>query len=622
MTAFKPRDYQSGAVDAMVGFAKSSKPSEHAYVHLPTGSGKSVVIAEFCRRAVGAKKKVLVLCRQGELVQQNAERFEQFTGIKAGVYSASLNRKETDTSVIFATVQSVVNAVKHLPMINCILIDECHQIPQTDDSQYGQVINELRERNAKMRVFGLTASPYRLGSGMIHGEDKLFDECCYSVPLRRMLEDGHITGWSTPGVNQVDTSGIKVRGGEYAPEELSEAFIEKVESNAKEIIALTEGRNRVLVFATSVAHAEALQAILRASTGDLVTTVTGTTNKTERAAVLKAFVSPASKRFFLINVGVLTTGFDAPNVDAIAICRATKSAGLFYQILGRGMRRCEGKDDFLVLDFGGNFEEHGCPLEEDFGMKDQDNKILLCKECKSVVKAESDRCGECGLLMRSKECPSCNQQRPLSEGKCGTMLDLLTTCDYDFLAKRCKSTLESGDLCNAIIAETDEICGNCRNRIEKALQEGKTLRDSVFVEDKPEPEWWEVDEVSYVRHVPKEEGKLHTLRVTYTCIKKSKCEITGKDVELKGRFMEWVCFEHEGFAQKKAVAWWNKRSKCLVPETIVEAQELIEKGGIREPFIILVDKDGKWRRIVAEKFKADKPERVFLSFEEDDDCPF
>ena len=619
-----PRDYQRESVEAMKAYAKNNPPSSHAYVELPTGSGKSVVIADFCEQLVRAGKRVLVLCRQGELVKQNAERLEQLAdGVKVGIYSASLGRKDVDADVIFGTVQSVARSVHNLGRINCILVDEAHQIPPKADSQYGKVVNEIRKYQPKCRLFGLTASPYRTSSGLIHGEGKIFDECCYQVPLQKMLDDGHISPWTLPDVSKVDLSNVHIKGGEYDIEEMSDAFIAKVEDNAREVLGLCEGRRRVLVFASSIAHANALSLVLGRS-GAHTAMVTGDTHRTKRETILDVFTGSNPKQIILINVGVLTTGFDAPNVDAVVLCRATKSAGLFYQILGRGMRRCEGKSDFLVLDFGGNFDEHGDPTDPNFGRSEKEAKRLMCDACKVFAPAEDCRCPQCGVVLDFKACPACGNLEPKDARKCTAKKDpenlFSDLCEFDFLARRCRNVKPDASECLAIVDKEDETCLECQNAIDRALQEGKTLKNSCV---KAEKYWWKVEEVEYNLHKPKDEGKPPSLRVVYKCVREETDDLIGKKVALRGRFMEWICFEHEGFAQGRARKWWGESSSSICPDSVVEAEELIAKGAIREPFLILTQADGKWQRIIQRKFNQDKPERVFLDFEEeDDDCPF
>ena len=389
-------------------------------------------------------------------------------------------------------------------------------------------------------------------------------------------------------------------------------------------MALSKDRNRVLVFASSVAHAEALESVLGASTGDLVTVVTGETPKPQREAVIKAF-GTNGKKMYLINVGVFTTGFDAPNVDCVAICRSTMSAGLFYQILGRGMRKLDGKDDFLVLDFGGNFEEHGDPTDHNFGRKEEKDQRLYCEDCDLVQMAEADSCSNCGKVLAHKECPKCLSQVPKKWAVCKSKLDkehlFSEDCGWDFLAKRCRNLMPDKSECLAIISEEQEFCTNCQNAIDRAIQEGNNINNSCFTK-KEEPVWWRVEETTYALHTPKDENKRPTLRVTYKCYKEDYDELVGDKVKTNARFMEWICLEHEGFAKTKATNWWRQVSRCTCPDSIVEAEELIKKGGVRDPSLVLVDNDGKWKRVVARKFKAPMPEKVYLSFEEDDECPF
>jgi len=618
-----PRDYQKAAVDAMVSFAGKNPPEVHSFVDLPTGSGKSVVIADFSERLVRAGKRVLVLCRQGELVKQNAERLEQLTdGVRVGIYSASLGRKEVDADVIFGTVQSVSRNVHKLGRINCILVDEAHQIPAKSESQYGKVIGEIRKYQPKCRLYGLTATPYRTSSGLIYGEGKIFHECAYSVPLQKMLDDDYITPWSLPSVNQVDVSGVSVRNGEYDIEEMSEAFIEKVQENVSEIIALNEDRKRILVFASSVAHAMALKVIL-ADYGAIVDVITGETHSSNRESIIRSFNAPPLRQRFLVNVGVLTTGFDAPSVDSVVICRSTKSANLFYQILGRGMRKHESKQDFLVLDFGGNFDEHGEPTDPNFGRKETEAKRLMCNGCKVYAKAEDCRCPECGVVLAFKACPACGSQEPLDQTKCSAKKDpenlFSEDCGFDFLAKRCRNQNQDGSECLSIVEKDDEICTICQNAIDRAVQEGKKLKNSCV---KAEKYWWKVDEVEYNLHRPKDENKNPSLRVVYKCQREVNDDLIGGKVMLRGRFMEWICFEHEGFAKNRAVKWWQESSKSICPDSIIEAEELIARGAIREPFLILTQEDGKWQRIIQRKFNKERPERVLLEFEEQEDCPF
>ena len=622
----KPRDYQAACTPALLKWFKDHEPEQSPCLELPTGAGKSVVIADFASQMVSHGKRVLVLCRQKELVEQNAERLSQMAPeVSVGVYCAGLDRKDTDQDVIFATVQSVIKSVHKIGKINCILVDEAHQIPAKSDSQYGQVFEKIRQYQPKCRMVGLTATPYRTTSGMIYGEGKMFHGCAYSVPLKRMLSEGHIVPWTLPDVTAVDVSHVPVRGAEYATEELSEAFIEKVQDNVAEIVALTGRRRRILIFAASVKHAEALSHEIRRriNTREMQDpqVVTGDTPAAQRDKLINWFKSDQGGAKVLVNVGVLTTGFDAPNVDCVVICRATKSAGLFYQILGRGMRKHPHKDDFLVLDFGGNFEEHGDPREDNFGRSEQDEKRVFCKNCEIYVLQEDCRCHKCGEVLNHKPCPACGSSVPSDWRKCKSKLDaehlFSEECGFDFTALRCRRELPAGDKCLNIITKEDTFCTECQQAIERAIQEGKSLKNSCV---KAETIWWKVTDVDYSVHVPKDEGKNPSLRVTYKCVREDWDDLLKKKVELNGRFMEWLCFEHEGFAKSKAIQWWGKHSNFACPDSVVEAREIILSGGARQAGMVMTQADGKWQRIVAHKFNAEKPSVFDLDL--GDDCPF
>ena len=621
MTSLSLRDYQAETLKKLKHWIKRH-PSGDPCVDLPTGSGKSVVIAGFCLELVAAKRRVLVLCRQKELVEQNAERLEQLAGgsLSVGVYCAGLGRKDRDTDVIFATIQSVADRVHDLGPIHAILVDECHQIPAKSDSQYGKLIAAVREYNPKCRLIGLTASPYRTTSGLVYGEGKIFTDCAHAVQLQKMLDDGYITPWTFPdALTQVDVSNISLRGSEYDLDELSEAFIEKVEDNVREIVSHCKGRKRVLVFATSIAHARALQGLLGAS-GAIVNMITGSDHASKRDSTIRAFKAEPKKQMYLINVGVLTTGFDAPNVDAVVICRATKSAGLFYQILGRGMRLAEGKDDFLVLDFGGNFEEHGDPKDLNFGRAKEEEKRLECSECGHLALAEDARCSQCGHILNFKNCPQCHQRVPLDQRKCEVKLEpgnlFSEICQFDFTKRRCNYEQQDGSKCLEEIQPEDDCCPKCKRLIEIKQQEGKNLKSTSHRADINK--WVRVTETIFAYHTPKDENKNPTLRVTY--VLDTDALEDAEDTWVPKRVMEWVCLEHEGFAKSKADKWWEKFSAYDHPGSIAEAMEIVHNGGLREPFMVLVQDDGKWKRIVAHKFRSDRPQPKDIDFGEE--APF
>ena len=609
------RDYQQETIDALIQWCKDN-PNGNPVLELPTGSGKSVIIAEFCRQMAKRGRKVLVLCRQKELVLQNKERFTQLAwgDYTVGIYCAGLGQKDVEHDVTFATVQSVAGKTKLFGQLAAILVDEAHQIPASSNSQYGSVIADAREGNPKCRLIGLTATPYRTSSGLVYGEGAIFDDCAHSVPVSKMLETGNITPWRTPEVHEVDVSGVTIRGNEFDLNEMGAEFGEKLDSNVEEILAASKDRKKVLIFATTVKHGEALKEAIIMATGQRACLVTGESNKVMRETTLDLFCDGPLK--YLVNVGVLTTGFDCPSVDIVAVCRATQSAGLFYQIIGRGMRKAEGKEDFLVLDFGGNFDRLGDPRDPNYGRGEKAPERVLCPSCSELAMKEDVRCGSCGEVLRTRTCPSCLNDSPADAKKCKAKTDpedlFAEECGFDFTLRRCNS-MERGDRCLVVLGDGEDICPVCGAAKEKRVAgefEAKCKKAK-----KKERSKWEVTDVEYHYHRPKDPNKRPTLRVNYTVIP----QIEGASMLDKRRFQEWVTIEHEGWVRAKAVQWWQSRSQNDFPDTVDEAVLLATGGALREPSTITTEPDGKWTRIVGADFELEKPDRIYI---EDEEPPF
>ena len=193
------RPYQEDAVRATIKhFQKDNHPS---VIVLPTGAGKSLVIAELARVAKG---RVLVLAHVRELVEQNHDKYESY-GLSAGIYSAGLSRKESSQKVIFGSIQSVANAEDDFfKDFSLLVIDECHRVSMLGETQYFQVITKLRSHNPELCILGLTATPYRLGQGWIYqynahkqdlktNEERFFIKCIYELSIGFMIKNKYLT---------------------------------------------------------------------------------------------------------------------------------------------------------------------------------------------------------------------------------------------------------------------------------------------------------------------------------------------------------------------------------------------------------------------------------------------
>ena len=408
MAAFQLRDYQQEAVSKVLKHFR--RTNESAVIVLPTGSGKSLVIAELARLA---KRKILVLTHVKELVEQNHQKFESY-GVTAGIYSAGLKLKETQHQVTFASIQS---AARNLDDFNTpyslIIIDECHRVnlastdltgeqskgllkdksksllkdkskplkdkskdtpngeskesasKQGNSNQYQQIIDKLMQVNPEVKLLGLTATPYRLGMGWIYKkhyrgfvrtqEKRPFEHCIYELPLHYLIKQNYLTkpNLVDATIEHYDFSSLRANAsGDYSPTDMNHLLNKNprvTQSIIEQVIELGEKRQGIMIFAATVEHAKEVYSYLPATLSALIT---GATDNTERDALIKAFKRKDIK--YLVNVSVLTTGFDAPHVDMIAILRPTQSVSLYQQIIGRGLRLSENKKDCLVIDYTGN----------------------------------------------------------------------------------------------------------------------------------------------------------------------------------------------------------------------------------------------------------------------------
>ena len=578
-------------------------PGGNPVIEMPTGSGKSVVIAMIATKLAELGLKTLVLCRQKEIVSQNSMALHRLDpGIDIGQYCGGLNRYDVGRSVTFGTIQSIAKDPHKLGQVNLIIVDEAHQVPPRESSEYGSLVSEIRKYNPRCVMLGLTATPFRLSSGLIYGEGKVFDDCIYAVPLAKMLQDGAVTGWRIPHVTEVNLSDIPKVGSDFDEGLMSIEFMTKVEENVKEILSATVDRKKILVFATTVLHADCLKHALIQATHEDVRIITGDTGAVSRSQTTVDFLNGSLR--WIVNCGVLTTGFDAKNVDAIAICRGTHSHSLFYQIIGRGMRKCPGKKDFLVLDFGGNFDRLGSPDDPNYGRPKEEAKRVHCTDCGEYVDAEDVRCGDCGCVMRTKECPICKTVVPADTKICPGVIKsgslFPEECGRDLAVRRCAGVTDAGggeEKCDAPIGPGDERCSVCNAEVQRR-KHGK-FNSNCHVLGPQKQYAYRVENVSYEIHNPKDAAKSPSLKATYLC---NHIDPEEAGNLTRKRIPEWICIEHDGFAKQKAKSWWERRSLNEFPENCYEAVELASSGALMEPDTITVTKDGHFWRIVSGTF--------------------
>lgn len=360
------RPYQQEAVDAAMAHIRSTISS--CVIILPTGAGKSMVVAELAARIYEmSKKRVLCIAPTGELVTQNRSKY-LLTGEPASMFSAKAGPKNLRHPVVFGSPVTIKNSIEMFgDKYGAVIIDECDGITPTIKF----IINEMRRRNAKLRIIGMTATPYRLGTGYIYKEhyidgptdeetaiEPYYDKVVYELEAKFLIDNGYLTPPVTEHVEEeYDTSGLeKDKLGRYTAASVERAMVGKGRKTSRiveDIVRRSANRRGTMIFASTKKHA---MEIMESLPPGSYSYVFGDMPTAERNKAISDF--KAQKVKYIVNQNILTVGVDVPHCDHIAVMRATESPRLYQQIIGRGTRLYEGKENFLVSDYAGNIERH------------------------------------------------------------------------------------------------------------------------------------------------------------------------------------------------------------------------------------------------------------------------
>ena len=553
---FDLRYYQQEAINAVYAHLQR-KPDSNPCAVLPTGAGKSIGIGKIVSDAAQIwHGRILILAHVKELLEQNAAKIAALCpDLTIGMYSAGLNRRDTENQVLVAGIQSVYNKADELGAFDLILIDESHLIPPDGDGMYQTLLTEEKKLNSNVRLIGFTATPYRLRGGLICKPENLLNEICYEIGVRELIMRNYLSPLrSKNGKTKADLSDLHIRAGDFLADEIAAKMDNDylVDHACREIVDLTQDRKKVLIFASSVAHAQHIKARIEAYAAQECGIVIGSTPKDERAEILARFkdqIIPADlfgnrKTFlkYLVNVGVLTTGFDAPAIDTVVLLRPTASPGLYYQMVGRGFRLSPdtGKTDCMILDYGQNIMRHGpvdmIRVEETAGgRKKQPPPMRECPQCQAVFPAGRTQCPDCGYVM------------PREEGK---------------------------------------------------LHHGTRAASDGILSDQTSETEFEVRRILYSKHYKRNApDKPPTLRIEY--------EIGFTDF-----ISDWICPEHTGYARKKSEKWWQEHAGFELPDTVDECLIYAEAGKVKRPVKITVKKTpgSDWPTITKYEFAPDEPE--------------
>lgn len=542
------RGYQQAAIDALFEYYQTK--TGNALVAIPTGGGKSLILAGFISQALAQwpSERFLVLSHSKEILSQNAAKIAALCpGVSVGVYSAGLGKKELGQQITIAGIQSVHKIAHRLGDISMVFLDEAHLCGKDNGTMYRQLFADLLKYCPHARIVGMSATPWRLDSGpLIKGDNRIFTDIAYQISIKELIAQGYLAPLTTkPTATRIKTDGVGKRGGEFIAGELERAANQDQLTQAAldEVEAACADRRAWLVFCVGVDHARDVCAALVAR-GHKAAAITGETAHGERDAMIAAFKRGELRA--LVSVGVLTTGFDAPNADALICLRPTMSPGLWVQIVGRVSRLSPGKSDGLVLDFTGNTRTHGPVdmIEVDGDGNLVTSPAVICAGCFKEFPRKLGICPHCGLS-RVKPCKAC-----------GAPMEL--------------GTYECAD------------CGHVQLPPERTIKHETKASDASILSGAGGTVVEQVREWRIRRH--KKEGRPDSLAVSYYA-------------NLLTEYREWVCPEHAGYAGEKAAAWWTRRGgKRPAPMRTDEA--LARVGELVMPDKITVRRSGKYWEVV------------------------
>lgn len=434
MITFRP--YQRECIDSFYRYYDTGNAG-HGLIVVPTAGGKSLIIGglttEIYQKWPG--QRILVLSHVRELILQNYEKIMAcWSKAPAGIYSAALGRREAHKDIVAATVQSVYRKAHELGHRDLCFIDEAHLLQFGNLGMYGKLIEDLLKINPCMKICGFTATDYRLDAGRLtEGDAALFDDVIIEITIRDLLAEGYLTPpISKSSLVQADLEGVKKIGGEFNIKQMAERFDQKEFINAAmdTDLPFLEDRRSIALFCATLKNA-AHVAEAMTTRGIYCEVIDGEMSGEDREDILERFRSGQLRA--LASIGVITTGTDIPNMDAIVLFRATESPGLYQQIVGRGFRvmyadgydiatrqgrldaiRNGQKPNFLTLDHGGNIERHGAithvqkPVKKEKGERKKSVKLTvrICEICRSAWPLEILICGTCQNPLKVERNPT------------------------------------------------------------------------------------------------------------------------------------------------------------------------------------------------------------------------
>jgi len=558
------RPYQQQAIESIYSYFQTKHGNP--VIAMPTGTGKSLVQAGFLQRALADcnSQRFISLTHVKELVQQNAKQLQNLWPMApVGIHSEGLNQRETNAPIIFGGIQSAIKDPAAFGYRDLMFVDEAQLLSPNDNSMYQQFIDVMLQLNPRFKVVGLTATPFRMGQGMLtdyplNGGTRIFTDICFDITgveaFTKLIDDCYLAPLVTKHMNcEIDVSDIKVQAGDFVQAQVAEAIRKQhiIDSALAETMEVAKNRHCWLVFAAGIKNTLEITEKLIArgiNTTCIHSNAKGYPKITseERDKRIESFKAGRFRALVVNNIG--TVGFDHPLIDCIVDLRPTTSVVFHIQKYGRGTRpafhpsfdwdqlrhleyrkqaiEMSQKHNCMVLDYAGNIGRLG-PINDP-----------------QIPKGRKKGNGDVPV----KICPMCGTYNYTPARFCCD-----EDCNYEFIFK---------------------------TKLERQASTEEVIRR---IED-PQIDTWPVTLRTYNIH--KKAGKPDSLRVNY---------FSGHMM-----FPVWLGFEHKGLMRKRAVDWWRQHSPDDPPKTAQEALERFDE--CRQTNRIKVLSNGKYPEILEFQF--------------------
>lgn len=422
------RDYQLAAIDEI----RAEYRAGHRAVcfQLSTGGGKTLTAGSMIRMAADKGRRCLVLAHRIELVAQLSGTLRQL-GVDHGLLLRGCDITQHPVQV--GMIQTVANRIKRIATPDFITVDECHHAVS---SSYLKILSAFPDA----RILGLTATPQRLDG---RGLGEVFSAMVRGPSMSDLIAGGSLSPYRVfcPAAGQISVSGIAIRAGDYAQDQLADAADRPtITGDAIEHYRRYADGQKFIAFCVSVAHAQHVAEAFSAA-GIAGVAVYGDMDPPARVSAMERFRSGAIRG--LVSCNLISEGVDVPDATAAILLRPTQSLTLYLQAVGRVLRPSPGKVA-VILDHAGNAFRHGLPDQDrEWSLdakkrrkkRDEDPKLPIrhCQECFSVYNAALAACPYCGAVAVVKRSPPQHVDGQLVEvdaarWRQGRMIERLADC--------------------------------------------------------------------------------------------------------------------------------------------------------------------------------------------------